>query len=484
MQKIIGREHELKVLKSLYTSENAQFLAIYGRRRVGKTFLISQYFKDKGIYLEITGLRNTDTKNQLLTFEDELCDVFGDNAVEQKINTWFDAFKILRKQIVKISLSQKIILFFDEVPWLSTPKSSFLSALDHLWNRYLSRMDNVILIVCGSAASWMIKNIIDDKGGLHGRVTKEIRLKPFTLSETKLFLLKKNILLENKQVVELYMALGGVAKYLTHIERGKSPAQNINNICFNKNGPLFNEFRRLYRSLFNNYENHISIIKNLANTFNGITKNELLKKIGLKSGGNSTNIFRELEESGFIAKHPDIKKNKNNVKYKLIDEYSLFYLKWIENFTENSYTDIDTGYWLKEITSQQWYTWAGYVFENICFKHIANIKKALGIESVRSYEYSWFYKPSSSSSEKGAQVDMVIERADNCINMCEIKFCNSEFIINKELSKKLREKKATFQKLFSPKKSIFTTFISTYGVVENKYYHESVDNQITIDDLL
>jgi AAA+ ATPase superfamily predicted ATPase len=483
MGTIIGRKKEIGLLEKLYKSKKSEFLALYGRRRVGKTFLINEFFRNKGVFFEVTGVLEKDIKSQLKSFALEFADVFNNGKVEESPTTWQDAFHLLKNTLKKIDSNQKIILFFDEIPWLATPRSLFLPSLDYCWNRHLSRMNNIILIICGSAATWIINKILDDKGGLHGRITKEIRLHPFTLSETKEYLLANNIHLEHKQIVELYMALGGVAQYLTHVERGKSAAQNVNDICFDENGELYKEFMRLYRSLFNKYEHHIAIIRALSKTFQGLNKNELLKKTDLKSGGSSSYVFRELEEAGFIAKHPDFTRKKNNIRYRLIDEYSLFFLKWIEVYQESSYKKNETKYWLNKINNQPWLSWAGYVFEIICFKHISKIKKALGIEGVETYEYSWFYNPKKNSKEQGVQIDLLIDRADNCINVCEIKFLNTQFEIDKDYSNKLRMKKEVFRQKTGTRKSLITTLITTFGTLENSHFFEAVDKHLLLDVL-
>jgi AAA+ ATPase superfamily predicted ATPase len=324
MNRIIGRENEIKELTEIYESDEPQFLAVYGRRRIGKTFLISNFFNDKGLYFELTGIHNASLKLQLQNFSYAYAEVFDKGKVDKVPISWFEAFQMLRKRIESLNTDKKCIIFIDEIPWLATKKSDFLYSLDHAWNRYFSRMNNIILIICGSAASWIINNIINDKGGLHGRVTKQIRLLPFSLKETETYLKSKNIGLDKKQLIELYMAIGGVAGYLNYIRPGLSAAQNINDICFSSTGQLVSEFNKLYRSLFDNYELHISIIKTLAKSHYGLSRSRLLDESKLSKGGTATKILNELIEAGFIAKMPDFKQNSKEVRYKLIDEYSMF----------------------------------------------------------------------------------------------------------------------------------------------------------------
>ena len=342
---IFARERELSVLKKLYNSNQSEFLAIYGRRRIGKTFLIRNFFKEKGIYFELTGIKNSSYKHQLHAFTIEFFRVFNTKPL-QKITNWLEAFDELRNAIERSSTKKRIILFFDELPWLATPKSNFTQTLDHFWNRYLSDDHRIILIVCGSAASWMIKKIICDKGGLHGRLTEKIRLLPFDLQETEQFLSSRGIILDRKQLIELYMAIGGVAKYLTYIERGKSSLQEINRICFN--GPLFKEFEELYSSLFSNYNHHISIVKTLAKQTSGFTKSQISQATNIANGGGLTDILYELEESGFISSSSSFGKKKYDLRFRLIDEYSIFYIKWIEASKSIDLQGYDDHFWLRQ----------------------------------------------------------------------------------------------------------------------------------------
>lgn len=482
MGTIAGRGEELNIMEKIYKSRDAELLAIYGRRRVGKTYLINNFFREKGIYFELTGTKDAKAREQLINFSNELSKVFLKGERNTSPENWTEAFARLQDEIEKAVRDQKIILFFDEMPWLNSKKSGFLQALDHFWNRFASRDKRIIAVVCGSAASWMIKNVIYGKGGLHNRVTKKIRLLPFTLSEVEEFLKSRDIDLDRKQIIELYMVFGGVAQYLKYAERGKSAAQIINDVCFNKDGELFGEFEKLYKSLFDSHENHVGIIKALAKTGQGLTKNELLKVTELKSGGTSSKTIQELEEAGFIIYVPAFNKRKAGGRYRLADQYSLFYLTWIEKANLTSLAEAKD-YWLKKRASKGWDAWAGYAFENICFKHMAKIKSALGISGVSTALSGWSYIPPRGSKDNGAQIDMIIDRADNCINLCEMKYYDSEFVIDKEYAKSLKNKKDVFRERIGTRKTLFTTMIATYGVKENEYYLSVVDNQITMDGL-
>lgn len=477
---IIGREAELTLLNKTLGSDQAEFIAVYGRRRVGKTYLISTFFKDKGVYFEFIGIKDANTKMHLKSFANILSSTFPKHT-EAVPRDWLTALDSLRKNIEMISKDKKVILFFDELPWIASPKSNFLQALDNCWNRYLSRMSNLILVVCGSAASWMIDNIIANTGGLHGRLTRKIHLQPFTLIETKKFLEFKHIDLDHKQIIELYMSMGGIPKYLMQAEPGQSAMQIINQQFFTTTGYLAEEFNKLYSSLFNNYENHIKVIRTLSKSQSGLARGELLDKSGIGSGGTATKVIRELEESGFIMHLDCYPIKKPMAKYRLIDQFSLFYLKWVDPAIKFSYSNNLQNYWMQQANTKAWQIWCGYAFENVCLLHLAAIQNALGIRGINLTPHVWYTK--GTAKQSGAQIDLLLDRADNCINLCEIKFYNTEFEVTKEYGMALERKKEIFREATSCKKSLFTTLITTYGTIKNNNANQYIQSDLTINDL-
>lgn len=478
---ICARVRELKTLQRLYDSGKAEFLAVYGRRRVGKTFLIREFFKDKGLYFALTGVKDANTRKQLQKFSEEMERVFGDTEKEKAPKDWSQAFGQLRKAIETTQHTGRIILFLDELPWLASARSGFLQDLDHLWNRYLSADNRIILIVCGSAASWMIRKVVRNKGGLHGRLTAEIRLLPFNLRETEEFLKRQGIALTRKAIADIYMAIGGIPKYLGYIQKGQSALQIVSELCFN--GPLENEFYELYASLFEHHTRHVSMIKALANHPGGLTKLELAQTTGFSAGGNMNLILEELEQSGFVMPLRYFGNLKKETHFKLIDEYSLFHLKWSAKAKANNSQPRDNHFWSNIFNTAQGRTWAGYAFEVLCLKHLPNIKEALGISGILTSTSGWVYKSPKDSEERGTQIDLLIDRADNCINLCEIKYCTDEFVIDKACDKELREKKNIFLAKTKTKKSIFVTLISPYGLKKNVEHFEAADATLTLEDL-
>lgn len=367
-------------------------------------------------------------------------------------------------------------MFFDEFPWIHTQKSGFLQAFAHFWNTWGTRHSNIIIVICGSAAFWMIRNVVNNKGGLHNRISKVIALLPFNLHETESYLKSRGVRLDRYQLLQLYMAMGGIPHYLKEVNPGQSVAQTINHLFFSKNGLLRKEFGNLYKSLFDNAQHHMLVIKSLAKKATGLTRNEIIEACALSTGGTTTQLLEELEESGFITRYIPFEKDTRDIIYKLFDEYTLFYLKFIESSKakgKDAWTLLSTG--------ASFNSWAGFAFESICQKHIDQIKKALGIESVYTEISGWRYSPKR--GEQGAQIDLLIDRRDLCINICEMKFSTSEFVIDKRYAAELTSKLRVFQENTKTKKTLFLTMITTWGVKRNTYYTSLVQNEVTVDAL-
>lgn len=467
MNNIIGRKPEIQYLDNVLNSNNSEFVAVYGRRRVGKTFLIRNYFKNK-ILFQTTGIANSNLKEQLTNFHLSLQK--SNSRLSFKLaENWLEAFNHLEKVIEKSKHSKKVI-FIDELPWFDTPRSGFIRALEHFWNSFASARNDVILIGCGSAASWMLNKLINSKGGLHNRVTKRIKLKPFSLYECELFLKNKKIKLDKYSIAKLYMAFGGIPFYWDEVEKGKSADQNIQKICFSESGLLKNEFNKLFASLFSSHEKHESVIYALAKKTKGLSRNEIIEETKLPNAGSTTRILNELEESGFIRKYSPYGRKKRQSIYQLIDFYSFFYIKFI--YGKSSFAG---NYWINSVDTPKHLSWLGFTFEQLCLVHIKQIKQKLGISGIESANYSW--------RSKDAQIDLIIDRKDNIINICEAKFSTNEYTITKQYAENLANKVESFKKESNTKKTIFTSMITTYGVKENKYSLSLVQNSLDLNDI-
>ncbi|MEY4902933.1 MAG: hypothetical protein RLZZ292_748 [Bacteroidota bacterium] len=479
MENLIGREAEIAILEEALASPHSELIAIYGRRRVGKTHLIQTVY-EQNLLVELTGLNDVSPSEQLENFSLTIARAFDIPLSLLQPKNWLQAFhifiQVLEKQLATTSNNSKRVLFLDELPWFDSHKSGFLSAFDHFWNTWASKKRNIIVVICGSAASWMIQNIVRNKGGLHNRITRRIRLLPFNLYETELFLKNKYIQLDRYQLLQLYMVTGGIPHYLKEIKRGESVIQAIDRLCFTNDGLLSDEFKELYSALFGSSEKHEIVVKALANKPNGMTRNEIVETCLLPSGGGLTKLLDELLESGFISEHIPFNKTMKDGLYKLSDEYSLFYLKFIDNSKA-----FGAGTWQSRSQSNVWKSWAGLAFENICLKHIPQIKKALGISGVYSEQSAWRYV--AKDNDTGTQIDLLLDRQDNCINICEMKFSLTEYAIDKKYAEILNLKRRVFLEKTGTKKSVFITMLTTFGVKTNEHYLNSTQNQLKMDVL-
>lgn len=481
IQNIVGRKQQIRIFERVLSSGETEFIAVYGRRRVGKTFLIREYFGQR-ICFEIIGLYEAGLKEQLSNFAQSMKKAGNLNLPIPA--SWSEAFLQLEsyyEQLKKKKRKEKWVIFIDELPWLHTARSGFLTALQQFWNSYASRQQNMVLIVSGSAASWMIQNIVRAKGGLHNRLTMQIRLLPFTLNEMQELLKKHNILkLSHYELIRIYMATGGVPYYLKFLQNGLSSSQQIDELFFKQSAPLRNEYQLLFESLFTNSDQHRKIIELLAESWNGASRNEILQKTGITSGGTVSLILDELMESGFIEPWIPFGKNSNDQLYRLWDEYALFYLKWIKPLGKRTSVQ---NYWLSRQNSPAIKTWSGYCFENICMKHVDKIREKLGIAGVETQVSTWRYHPDLDSDIPGAQIDLLIDRKDGVITICEMKFYDSEFTITSAYAQELRQKVDVFRRVTGTRKSIFLTLVTPFGVVKNKHYHDLGISDIKADAL-
>lgn len=467
MSKIIGRISEIKILKEALNNNKSELIAVYGRRRVGKTFLVREFYSNN-IVFDVNGLLGGSLKDQLQNFAKEIFNRSKKSV--SGINSWFEMFTLLEKYLDKKNDKKKKVIFIDELPWIATAKSKFLMAFEIFWNNYCTKRDDLVVVICGSAASFMVQKIIKNKGGLHNRVTRKIRLLPFNLYETKLFLKSRGINYTNYDILQVYMAIGGVPHYLDKLQKGLSVSQNIDGLCFSKDGILNDEFKQLYASLFDDSEKHMKIIKTLSASNKGLPRKELIVSSGLASGGDFSLKLDELLESGFVSEYAYYQNKKQLTLYRLSDEYSKFYLKFIENNKTGG-----EGTWLKLSQAQPYKTWLGFAFETVCLKHVNQIKKALKIEAIYATNHSWF--------NENAQIDLLIDRADNIINLCEMKFYNAEIIIDKKMYLNFKNKIAELTTTIETKKNVYLTMITTYGVKENEYSMELVQNNVTMECL-
>ena len=472
MEKIVGRKEEIAVLNALKNSNKSEFVAVYGRRRVGKTFLIRNVFEEPFSF-QLTGTANVNLKNQLMNFHTAFVKVNPAKASKTPPKTWFDAFNQL-SLFLETQPTGKKTIFLDELPWLDTPQSNFVSALEHFWNSWASYRSDVLLVVCGSAASWIINELINNRGGLHNRLTERILLQPFTLTETEDFLKLKNGNYDRYQLLELYMVMGGIPYYLDNVQVNRSVAQNIDRLFFVESGILATEYANLYRSLFNEYDKHTTIVEALSQKVKGLTRKEILALTKLPDGGTTTKVLDELAQSGFIKKYLPFGKGKRDALYQLIDPFTLFYMSFVKDTMAEG-----EGAWLAQLDNPKWQAWSGYAFEFLCRYHVKNIKKHLGIGSVYAEISNW----RSQAKSGGAQIDMLIDRKDRVINLCEMKFSTKPFTITKAYADNLRHKMMVFKQETNTLKTLFLTIIAAHGLTENQYSQQLVQDALDMNAL-
>ena len=473
---IVGRKKEIEAFQKICNQEAPRFMAIWGRRRVGKTFLVREFFSTKGKFFELVGQKGASTSEQLLNFSQSYGATYLRNASGSTQPSWQEAFAVLTRQLTTECKHGKQILFFDELPWLG---QSCLNALDHAWNAHWSKLPNVILIVCGSSASWMIRKVINAKGGLYNRLTDTIHLQPFDLYETRQFLDKKKIKYPLFQLVELYLATGGVPQYLDLLKSGLSVAQNIDQLMFQDAAPLRQEYDRLFEALFDHSKFHYAIMKYLSKSRHGVMRKDL--KASLKiADGTLQDTLAELEASGFIKNYVPFGYRKRESLCRITDEFSLFFLKWIEPIKNKK---VGKNYWISLQSSPSWASWAGYGFEWFCEKHSEQLLRALGISGISSTISKWQRQADPDKDQPGVEIDLLIDRADNVINLCEVKFTRKPLIVDKKFVQNQKVRLAIFETMTKTRKACIPLLISANGVLDNEHFKEVFQHVITLDDM-
>lgn len=471
---VIGRKAEQEELAHALASGRPELIALYGRRRVGKTYLVRACFA-RQLCFEITGMRTASQARQLETFAGAMRNATG--FQHRAPGDWTQAFEeLIRYLAERLQRGGRQVVFFDELPWLAGRRSGFLPAFEHFWNSWGSRQPGLIVVICGSAASWMIAKVLHHRGGLHNRVTRSLPLEPFRLNETEAFLRSRGIELDRRQIIELTLALGGVPYYLDYVRKGRSAAQNIDAIFFAHGAPLADEFEKLFAALFEHHERHVKVIRALARKPSGLTRQDLVASGRLASGGNMTTILGELEASGFIGRMVPFGRTLRDAVYRLVDELTLFHLRWIESRRDGA------GQWIRIHGTPSWLAWSGYGFENLCLKHVAQIKAALGVAGVQTNASSWRHR-AQTAQDRGAQIDLVIDRRDGVINLCEMKFSEGAFVIDKRYAGELRNKRDVFRRVTATRKALFLTMVTSRGLEANELSSELIQNAVTADAL-
>ncbi len=475
LQDIIGRRREIDLIEGCINSNKPEFIAIYGRRRIGKTYLVKQLLGDSFCFY-MTGVYQCSKTEMLAYFSEQLALYAGKKQAKPK--TWFEAFSQLRAYLMaQLEERDRLIIFIDELPWLDTPKSNFIRALDLFWNGWASDQPKIKLIVCGSATTWMTDKLLGDKGGLHNRVTRKIYLAPFDLHETELFLQSKGVVWTRHQIAECYMIMGGTPYYLNMIDKEYSLPQNIDALFFAEGAELASEYEFLFRSLFKDSILYRRIVELLAKKKKGMTREEITKALNTTSGGKLTEAINDLISCDFIRKYNSFGNKTNGAVFQLTDLYTLFYLHYIKGTEE-----ADEHLWSNMIDSPAHRAWSGYAFEQLCLHHISQIKKKLGISGVQTNVYSWQQKRNEEKGTGGAQIDLVLDRRDQIINLCEMKYSLNEYDITPAYLQKLIERREIFRQASSTNKALHLTFVTAAGVKKNAQ-EGMIQSEVELNDL-
>lgn len=468
----IGRKKELQLLHEIQNDDSSHFLAIYGRRRVGKTFLIREAF-DYRFAFQHAGLSDSGMKGQIFAFVSSLKD--AGYEVKKQPKNWLEAFEYL-KDLIRKSSEKKKIIFIDELSWMDTPKCDLMVALENFWNGFASARKDIVLIVCASATSWMLSKVVHNKGGLYNRLTEQIHLRTFCLGECEEYVKNSGLAFNRNQILQYYMIFGGVPYYWGFLKKGLSLSQNIDRILFEKDAPLRDEFKYLYASVFKKPENYVKIIEALGTKKVGMTREEIINAAKISNSGDLTTKLEELESCGFIRKYYAFGMKKKNAIYQLMDCFTLFYFKFLKSQLT------DEHFWTNQINTPLVNTWMGLAFERVCMEHIEQIKVKLGISGVLTEVNSWYCKADLDNGVFGSQIDMLIVRKDQVINLCEMKYSQSEYTITEKVDRNIRNKINDLITVSGTKYAIYPTIITTYGLVENSYSQE-VQSVVTMDDL-
>ena len=470
---IIGRKEEIRKLKKCYESRMAQLVIVYGRRRVGKTFLVSELFRNR-FALRLTGAFDQPKEVQLQHFADDLRHVYKPDLPTPA--TWQEAFMQLRSFIESRSSDERQVIFIDEIPWMDSPKSDFLPSFEYFWNSFGAQQHNLMMIVCGSATAWMTENFADNPGGLFNRHATRLYLHPFTLSETEEYLKSRHIEWSRYDIVECYMTMGGIPFYLNQLDEELSYSANIDNLFFRQKGGLWDEFRHLYRTLFRNSDLYVRVVEALSAKKMGMTRSEISAAANIPGNGDLTRVLANLVDSDFVRQYYFFGNKRKNMVYQLCDNYTLFYFRFIkDNYGR------DERFWTNTLDSPARKAWAGNAFELVCKSHIQQIKRKLGILGVLSQDSVWFSKAGDSNG-RGAQIDMVIDRRDRVVNLCEIKYSINPYSIDRDYEMQLRGKIEAFREGTRSRSALHLTMITTYGVARNAH-SGIVQSVVTMDDL-
>ena len=472
--KLVARISEISRLKEFYKSGKPEFVALYGRRRVGKTYLVERLF-EKEFAFNVTGIIEGSREEEDAVFLNALRRI---GYTGEPFKTWIDAFNILKALLQKkIRKGRRCIVFIDELPCFDTLRAGFVKAFGDFWNDWGCKHEEAMLIVCGSATTWMIKNIIDSHGGLHNRITHEMHIHPFNLAETEEYLLSQGVEWDRLSIVQLYSVLGGIPYYLSLIRKDDSIASAVDRLFYSEDAELRSEYSRLFKSLYKSPEPYMKIIDALCSHKSGLTREEILEKMSGVDNGHLSEYLENLEKCDFIRLYyvkdsTGRKLKKTGGIYQMMDFFTVFHNSLL------SRPSTDPHYWSNHLGTPSMNTWLGLSFERICMYHVPQIKQALGIDRIGTEYFSWRSRESAPS----VQIDLLIEREDRKVNICEIKYSETEYSLQKDEEAKIRSRIGAYKDESRTRYSLLPVLITTYGLKEGKY-SSLLKNVVTMEQL-
>ena len=468
---IIGRREEIRELEKCEKSKKSELVCVYGRRRVGKTYLVEQSFANLFAF-RATGVESGNTRTQLKSFYQRLVEA-GDT--ERRVpQDWFEAFsrleRILAAENIRRSIHGKRIVFFDEFPWFATPRSDFLEAFGEFWNRCGTAQGDFLFIICGSATSWIIKNILEDTGSLYNRVTSQIFLRPFSLRETELYMESRVFGWSRRQIVECQMIFGGLPYFFDLLNPDESLTWNINALIFKPHALLRHESKKLLEATLKKSPAYNDILKCLSSHYYGMQKNACFASLDI-SQGTFSRAVEDLIKCGYVHESVDRYSKGHPLRLQLIDPFLLFHY----NFLEKGYSETTRFEDFKSDTGR-YNNWRGHAFEILCMYHIDHIKNALGISGVRTNSYAWV------SEKNEAQIDLVLDRDDGIVNICEEKYTDTAFAVSAEYEERLLKKMDIYRAETKTKKALKIVMICTENLAGTANT-EHITRVLTLDDL-
>ncbi|MBU0505584.1 MAG: ATP-binding protein [bacterium] len=410
-QDFFGRKEYVKTLQRLRKNRGSSVVVVYGRRRVGKTSLIQKAFENDKIF-NFEGLENQETNKQIINFVTQLKFQAKKEVSVEHIKTWHEALYAL----INVAKKEPCVIVLDEFQWMANYRSELVSVLKMMWDQHLSKLNNVTLVLCGSIASFMVKKVIHSSA-FYGRIETEIHLQPFQLHETAKMLESKGF----DEILEAQILLGGIPLYLKLARNFPSIRMAVNELAFSSEGYFFNEFSKIFTSHFGKNSNYRMILDLLAKNPKGVLRKNISQQLKTTTGGTLTGVLYNLEQAGFIRtlKPFDKKMNSRHVKYVLSDPYIHFYLQFIKPHEKQIKTGIKN-IGLNIFQGSKYQSWCGYGFENLCWEHAGIISQLLGFSGI-DFVVGPYFKPSN-SGQKGCQIDLLFDRADKVITLCEMKY--------------------------------------------------------------